>query len=254
MDNAYEFATGARLTRRPSSTASTAIDCAHEKLRLSDQPITPEQVRSDDRATLERVYLLHAPEVLRLLRAGFVAKGHPFVRVPGVHDCATQQDVLQEVFFKAFDRRVLETYDTSRAYAPFLLQIAKTVHIDQARARQRDARLKLEVLSEANCCSLGRVAGLGSTQSNVPEEDLDRARLSAVLSKLDDELRQYYDLRYVEELAQTDVARQMGISRRHARTLESRLIHTCRRGLLRRSPEISAPVSCRVSVDPDHSA
>ena len=75
---------------------------------------------------------------------------------------------------------------------------------------------------------------LTSPSDLLPDELLDRERTrstaASLLAQLDPESQRFALLRFVEDLSQDEVARQMVVTRRRVRTLEGRV----RRGIKRR--------------------
>jgi RNA polymerase sigma factor (sigma-70 family) len=214
---------------KPASQRSTSV-CLPAVV-LEAEPAELRRFRAGDPATLHRVYSAYRDDVYRLVRRGFLVKGPSPMHIPGLTDPALQ-DTVQEVFAKAFAESARLSYDGVRPYRPFLLQIAKNVRIDQERRAWREVPLDDSMLPSYSAYHADDVL-VGHPHFCGPEEILDweRRRRAAVgyLERLDPESQQFAVLRFVEELSQNEVAAQMSVTRRRARTLENRLLVGLRR-------------------------
>lgn len=200
---------------------------------LDTDPDLLRRFREGDRAILNRVYHTYHADVLRLVRQGFVLKGPPPVPIRGLLDADEQQDVVQEVFAKAFAPSARQSYDGWRPYRPFLLQIAKNVRIDYERRRWREIPL-LDVTETAKNIAPRVTCLLTSPSEQLPDALLDRARTrstaASLFAQLDPESQRFALLRFVDDMSQDEVAREMVVTRRRVRTLEGRV----RRGMKKR--------------------
>ncbi len=146
----------------------------------------------------ERYYLEIRPGLLRFIS----------VRVRDAHQA---QDVMQEVYTKAF--RHLERYDQSRPFSTWIYAIARNSCIDHLRRRRRDP------LAHAATGASGSVAdGSGIPDlDGLPERTaMDPARLAerndlmvAVrreLAKLPDHRRAAVEMKIVEGLTYREIA------------------------------------------------
>jgi hypothetical protein len=84
---------------------------------------------------MEQVYWAYAARIAAIIRRGFNVKNEQ--RVPGVRG-EQLEDLVQEVFTKAFSERARLAYDGLRDYGPFLFTIARNVVIDWARKNGRE--------------------------------------------------------------------------------------------------------------------
>jgi len=200
---------------------------------LDTDPDLLRRFREGDRAALSSVYQAHRADVLRLVRQGFVLKGSVPIHIRGLGDPDEQQDVVQEVFTKAFSPSARRSYDGWRPYRPFLLQIARNVRIDYERRRWREVPF-LDATGTGQTTAPMVAQLLTSPSDLLPDELLDRERTrstaASLLAQLDPESQRFALLRFVEDLSQDEVARQMVVTRRRVRTLEGRV----RRGIKRR--------------------
>jgi RNA polymerase sigma factor (sigma-70 family) len=199
---------------------------------LEDQLDLWHRFREGDPAALGRVYEDYRGEVRRLAKRGFTLKGARLLRIPGLRDQEALNDTVQEVFTKAFSERARRAYDGQRPYAPYLLQITRNVRIDQERRRWREV-LVADWLSPPPEASAKLAFPLITPREQTPEGMLCRERtrlkILLLLASLDPALQRLYALRFVEELSQDQAARQMSVTRRHARTLEKRVFEGVRR-------------------------
>ena len=188
--------------------------------------------RAGDRDALDCVYQLCREDVLRLVRHGFLIKGSTSLWVPGLGDAALAEDTVQEVFAKAFTDRARRSYDGVRPYRPYLLQIARNIRIDQERRRWREVALE-DASHRASEDSADTLLCSGPYRSAEETLDWERRRRAAwrFVASLDAESQQFFRLRYLEELSQNDVAKRMVVTRRRARTLESRMVSGLKRQL-----------------------
>lgn len=184
--------------------------------------------RRGERAALSQIYYAYVDDVTTLLRGGFTLKEQG-LHVPGVSGRDGECELVQEVFFRAFQASARAAYDGLRPYGAYLLRIARNLLIDRQRKQRRQPSQPLD----------DETLDSDSPLSPTREEDLHWHRLSAATSEylatLDDESRGLVRLRFEEELSQEEVASQLGISRRRVRTLEEHVQAGLRRFLKRRA-------------------
>ena len=199
------------------------------------RPELLQDFRAGVREALAQVYEFYFKDVFRLVKRGFVLSGPPPVAVPGLVNPGAQQDVVQDVFVRAFSESARLGYDGIRPYRPYLLRIAKNLRIDQER-RQRRERLTYD--PELETPEGTDEPGDAPVPPLSQEDALDFARRRratlAFLETVDAETRAYANLRFVEELSQAEVASTLQVTRRRTRTLERRLLRGLRRYLLLR--------------------
>jgi RNA polymerase sigma factor (sigma-70 family) len=97
-----------------------------------------ERFRLGERLALTEVYSLYAPAVFSLLQAGFSfeSKGQR-VTFGGEHDPGELENLVQEVFVRAFAEAARMRYDGLRSYANYLFAIARNLVADAFRDRRR---------------------------------------------------------------------------------------------------------------------
>jgi len=177
--------------------------------------------RRGDREALATVYFHYVDEIAAIVRHGFAIPATG-ARVRGITDEASERDVVQEVFARAFAARARDAYDGIRPYGPYLRRIARNLMIDRARAAGHTVALDddAEIAVEPE-----------------PPEDPEwialRRETAAYVASLPAELQKLVALRFERELSQEDAARELGVSRRRVRTLEARIQRGLRRWLRR---------------------
>ncbi len=200
---------------------------------MHDDPELLHAYWAGDADALTRVYVRFGESVSRFVRTGFSvhADGR---RVAGERDEAAVADIVHEVFVRAFREPARRAYDGRRPFTPYLLQIAKNVCIDRHRKSRRE---RLDFVSDLRDLELHQQAALGPVDA--PDDDNARFReLSEVtrefVQDLDLEAQRFVELRFQKELSQAVVAEQLGVTRRHVRTLEDRVLKGLRRHLTKR--------------------
>ncbi|MGC4121133.1 MAG: sigma-70 family RNA polymerase sigma factor [Myxococcales bacterium] len=168
--------------------------------------------RKGERAAMAEVYTAYVTDVGRLVQRGCrLGGGHT---LPGVREPQRHRDLVQEVFVKAFAPSARLAYDGLRDYRPYLLRIARNLLVDEARSGGRlvpveEPMDEVEIVDEA------------------PEEDLEWRRLRAATQEFcqatKSPLREFIQLRFVDDLSQRDVAEKMGVTRRQVRTWEDQV-------------------------------
>jgi RNA polymerase sigma-70 factor (ECF subfamily) len=186
--------------------------------------------RNGEPDALKHVYLTYVVLVRRWLRVRLASSGR---------GSAVLEDLVQETFAKAFSPRARARYDASRAYAPYLLAIARNCFVDWVRHVRRLPILE-SVEQRLDC----EEAAPAQPSCFAPELLVTTARL---LRNLPAELDGVYFRRYELDESQQRAAEALGISRQNLRTLERKLLGRLRRDLYRaglptaaRSPDSGA--------------
>lgn len=130
-----------------------------------------------------------------------------------VGDAAAAEDVAQEALMAAIG--ALDRFDRRRPFGPWLHRIAVNRAIDHARARAARAEIATGDAAETE-----RRAG---TQIDAGESDPRTAGLLAAIGELSPEQRAIVAMRFLLELAPSEIARELGIPRG---TVNSRLRRT----------------------------
>jgi RNA polymerase sigma-70 factor (ECF subfamily) len=196
------------------------------------QPRLLQRFREGDRAALETVYRAYVDKITSIARFGFrlPAAG---LTAPGLaHRPDEVADLVQEVFLKAFARKVRQSFDGERPYGPFLYAIARNVAVDWARQRGREIPTPWRDLPEGDAELTPDEAG------DAPwADDATMALVRRYVASLDPELREVHRVRYEEGLSQRDAAERLGIGRQVLRTREARLREGLRRELEKLDPQ-----------------
>jgi RNA polymerase sigma-70 factor (ECF subfamily) len=167
---------------------------------LRERPALLKAFREGDREAMEKVYWAYIGRVGR-----FVAV---HVRRSDV------EDVVQDVFIRAFNAQARLSYDGLRDYGPWLVTIARNIVIDRAR---RDGR---EVLKEE--ISVDEPAEEPAEASSWADPAVMRV-VDSYVAALPTPLREVHEYRYVRCLPQREAAAQLGITRQQLRTREDHL-------------------------------
>ena len=184
---------------------------AHDQERWLDA------FRNGESKVLGSLYFTHVDQVRRWLRLRLGNSG----RLSSV----ALEDLVQETFVKAFSPRARASYDASRAYAPYLLAIARNCLIDWLRHARR-----LQTLE----CELDQVVDTADAGPRTPCFPADLVvTTNRLLSGMPLELDRVYFRRYELDESQQRAAEVLGISRQNLRTLERKLLSWLRRELLR---------------------
>lgn len=197
--------------------------------------------RRGDGDALVRVYEEYFDSVAAITRRGFTIESQGHVYVQGAADPQTHEDLIQEVFVRAFAPKARAAYDGLQPYRPYLLRIGKNLLIDRHRAKKRRPETSLESLANAGdhegVGAIDRIIEANAAFEQEPppapedriqwERDLERTQ--AYLDALDPRLREFVHLRFEQDLSQYEIADRMKLSRWKVRRMEERV----RRGLQR---------------------
>lgn len=186
--------------------------------------------RAGDQAVLARVYQHYVGAVAAFIRNGFMYQrdGAP-ASFAGVRSPFELENVLQEVFARAFTEQARTSYDGLRPYLGFLCGIARNVILDQLR---KSARRK-EVIEAPE--SLERAA---APADHTPGESLDDRQAHVLVRQFlsdecDDRDRRLYELRFDRELSQQAAAEEAKLTRiqirRWERKFKARLLRFLKR-------------------------
>jgi RNA polymerase sigma-70 factor (ECF subfamily) len=165
--------------------------------------------RVGDRQVLSELFHFYVDEVAALVRHGFRAGA---ALVPGAADI--ENDLVQEVFIRAFAESARRAFNPLLPYKPYLLRIARNLLIDEARRRGRwqTTEVKTEELEQAQPLP-------ESAEDELSWRTLRDATIEFCRS-LSGEQREFVRLRFESGLSQRDVAESMHVTRRRVRTLE----------------------------------
>lgn len=163
---------------------------------------------------MAEVYRAHVGSLARILRAASVRGPALFSRLQSAGEF---ENVMLEVFARAFEPRARQAYDGVRGYELFLAGIARNVLLEQARSREDAVGLELTALVDE------AIPPAGSDQDVLLEDRELNALLSSFRAQLVGEVGQLYDLRYGEQLGQEAAAQRLGLTRIQVRRREQKV-------------------------------
>ena len=184
---------------------------------LENDAVLLASFRRGEREALARVYRLYVQDVALGVRRGVrVLVDGQAVRV-GTGLSEVEVEVLvQETFTRAFQPKARQAFDGLRPFAAWLAIIARNATIDRARANRKDARtVSLQAIDEL-------VDDDNDLSEAIEARELDAVVASTVAGWPHRE-REFFRLRFVEELHQRDVATALGLSVITIRRLDARL-------------------------------
>jgi RNA polymerase sigma-70 factor (ECF subfamily) len=170
--------------------------------------------RNGEADAMAEVYRAHVGSLTRILRAAAFRGATVFSRLRNPNEL---DNVLLEVFARAFEPRARQSYDGQRGFELFLTGIARNVLLEQARVREDAVGLELDSLVDEALPSEAH-----DIQMAFEDRELN-SLLEAFKQELSDEERQLYALRYVEQLGQEAAAEKLGQTRIQLRRREQKL-------------------------------
>jgi RNA polymerase sigma-70 factor (ECF subfamily) len=173
-----------------------------------------DRYRRGDREALESVYWAYVDPVERLVTRCIRAHG------PISPEYAMSvEDLVQDVFTRAFTESSRLAYDGIRDYGPYIFTITRNVVVDAFRRRGREVPTDLGTLNE-------RAASEATEWGQEPPLSTDLnilARVRGYLARLPPDLAAVHRQRYGLGVSQDAAAQALGISRQRLRTLEKKL-------------------------------
>ena len=171
--------------------------------------------RRGDRAALEQIYWAYVDPVERVVTRRMRGEG------PARSGSSVSvEDVVQEVFTRAFSRRARTEFDGLREFGPYLFTIARNVVADVFRRLEREVPTDLEMLDDRVMADDPR-----SPEASLSTDTHLLARVRDYLARLPADLAAAHYQRYDLGVSQDAAALAMGITRQRLRTLERRLRH-----------------------------
>jgi len=192
-----------------------------------------DRFRRGDRTALEQVYWCYVDRVERLVRGCLAAIGANASDAP-----PNVEDLVQDVFARAFGRGARQSYDGLRDYGPYLFTVARNAVADAVRLSRREVLADFDSFPDAAAIRDGSTEGENEQWADPSVVAVVRSYVAALPAGL----RDVHHQRYVLGLSQDGAAAALGISRQQLRTLEKKL----RRGLAR---ELSGGPSKKRSTD-----
>jgi RNA polymerase sigma-70 factor (ECF subfamily) len=184
--------------------------------------------RQGERAALAEVYWAYVDMVEATLRQRLWATPASSAAVAA----SDLEDLVQEVFIKAFSAEARLNYDGLRPYGSYLFIIARNTLVDWWRRRGREVPIEPSL----------EVAAQGTVEETSAYAD---ARTMAVVERfvreLPEELRALHEARFDQGLSQREAAVALRLGRQTVRTLERRLTDRLRETLEASEAEAAAP-------------
>jgi RNA polymerase sigma factor (sigma-70 family) len=173
-----------------------------------------QRFRNGEASAMAEVYRTHVGSLTRILRAAAFRGAPVFARL---RNPCELDNVLLEVFARAFEPRARQAYDGLRGFELFLMGIARNVLLEQLRMREDAVGLELGTLVDSAVPD-------EATDVQVLLEDRELAALlEAFKRELVGEELQLFELRYVEQLGQEAAASRLGQTRIQLRRREQKL-------------------------------
>lgn len=185
-------------------------------LLLSDRALL-DAFRDGASWAITRVYQAYVDPVARVLRQGFsfMSGGQP-VRFRGYDNSWDLECAVQDTFSHAFSPAARQAYDGVSPYGPYLMTIARNQTISRLRRDMREYRRRTALAADPP-----------PPAPETPEQQAMRVQAQQLIqafgASLDGVQRRFLDLRFGEEQNLLEVARQLGLTRMKARTLEQKL-------------------------------
>jgi RNA polymerase sigma factor (sigma-70 family) len=172
--------------------------------------------REGDRDALAEVYWAYVARVEGLLRRR--------ISLAGSTSPSDLEDLVQEVFIRAFASDTRLGYDGIRPFTAYLFSIARNTLVDWWRRRGREVPVVFTLDEVPEAMVADDTAGSYADARTV--EVVER-----FVRGLSPELRAVHEVRFDRGLSQRDAADALGIGRQVLRTLERRLTDQLREAL-----------------------
>lgn len=131
-----------------------------------------------------------------------------------VEQAEEPKDICQEAFHRAFLK--INDYNPQYEFSTWLFNIAKNVAIDYMRKRKIPASGK-EIQENGN-----EAHAIGGSVNNSPEDDMivaqEYQRLIELIERLDDKYREVAQLRFINEYAYDEIAKELDLQLNTVRT------------------------------------
>jgi RNA polymerase sigma-70 factor (ECF subfamily) len=173
-------------------------DTGEDRLIQSDREhMAP--ANSPESELIERIKR-REPEGLTAIYDRFASAAYSvFVRI--THDPAAAEDLLQELFFRIWNRG--RHFDATKGgLGVWILAIARNMAIDYVRSAHARFKTRLLPIDDINPLFL-------SSKSKELEGTLDRRAIKAALSALNANEKRVLELAYFEGLSQTEIAAKL---------------------------------------------
>jgi len=204
---------------------------------------------------LDRVYRLYKRPLRNFILRGFAFKseGRNMYFAGRLSD-ADVDDILHETFRRAFGERARNTYDGIRLYKNYLFTIARNAVINDLTAKQRQIPVGEALMRDSSPEEMtalehwvrSRQASLSAQHSEATDEQVENLEVYGLvvgfMEHLEDEDRDFFEIRFLASSSQEKTARAMGWNRAKVRKVEARLrraflAHACGTGYLENRAE-----------------
>jgi RNA polymerase sigma factor (sigma-70 family) len=182
--------------------------------------------REGDRQALAHVYWATVDKVEALLRKRLCGVGPAWAGGAP----SELEDLVQEVFIRAFAPETRLGYDGLRPYLPYLFTIARNTLVDWWRRRGRELPTSLTLDDAPEEAAVDETAGSFADPRTM-------ALVERFVRGLPADLRAVHEARFDRGLSQRDAAEALGMGRQTLRTLERRLTDQLREALAETPPE-----------------
>jgi len=185
--------------------------------RLVEDRALLDAFRRGDRAALAELYREYVRPVYAMVRGGFTFEsGGQARRFDGHRDPAAVENVVQEVFARAFAPAARAAYDGLRPYRNYLFTIGRNFIIDSLRGGGRAASAEVD-----EAAPTAEVAP-ASAEDEIHARQV-AAHTAAFVDALEPGDRALFDARFREGLSVEESARRLGVSEHKVKAGERRL-------------------------------
>jgi RNA polymerase sigma factor (sigma-70 family) len=177
--------------------------------------------RNGDSAVLSEVYKRYTKRVFAFLFKELSSNARSNVGCFGPLKAWEIEDVVQEVFARAFRKHVRWRYDGVRPYENYLFSIARNCVVDLARKAAREQAGIFGICEVLDPCEIRR------EENRSPEQSLDDKQLcfqlTAFTNGLSDEHRHFFRKRFFEEQSLIKLKKELRMTGHGVQKLERKL-------------------------------
>jgi len=202
--------------------------------KIVSSPEFVQGFRSGDREVLERIYLAYVDEVAGVVRGRLA-------RAIGGDWAADMEDLVHEVFARAFAGNARKSFDGTGEYGAYLAAIARNLVAGWAHRRRREPVTRDSDVDP-------QIADPGPDSEPKWADAETMAVVEQYVRSLPVELREVHEQRYVKCLSQEAVCQALRLSRQQLRTREKHLRDGLERELARAKLRSDSPASAKKLV------
>lgn len=177
-----------------------------------------QRFRAGDPEALAEVFRQHSEILVKRLRAA-AWRGKGFDRL---RSDVELENVVLEVFARAFEPRARQVYDGLRPFEHFLMGIARNFLLEESRNREHASGVATDFETQLDRALLADLPG--DLEQSLVDRELE-GLIAAFRAALTEEEQRIYELRFAQELAQEDAAAKLGLSRIQLRRRELAIKH-----------------------------